>query len=146
MATYEFDENPFPLAYLITFRCYGTWLHGDERGSVDHEQNIYGLPFLPHDEAREDEERLRLKHAPVTLNEAARAIVEQTIPEVCQYRKWQLRALSVRTNHVHTVVAAACHPEKILNDFKTYCTRRMKEAGVWRSETSPWAQHGSRRY
>ena len=29
----DFDDNEFPLAYLITFRCYGTWLHGDERGS-----------------------------------------------------------------------------------------------------------------
>ena len=26
------DDNEFPLAYLITFRTYGTWLHGDERG------------------------------------------------------------------------------------------------------------------
>ena len=25
----DFDDNEFPLAYLITFRCYGTWLHGD---------------------------------------------------------------------------------------------------------------------
>ena len=24
-----------PLAYFITFTCYGNWLHGDERGSVD---------------------------------------------------------------------------------------------------------------
>ena len=31
----DFDENEFPLAYLITFRCYGTWVHGDERGSMD---------------------------------------------------------------------------------------------------------------
>ncbi|HMT07731.1 MAG TPA: hypothetical protein PKA82_06975 [Pyrinomonadaceae bacterium] len=24
----DFDENEFPLGYLITFRTYGTWLHG----------------------------------------------------------------------------------------------------------------------
>ena len=24
----DFDDNEFPLAYLITFRCYGTWLQG----------------------------------------------------------------------------------------------------------------------
>ncbi|MGQ0761444.1 MAG: hypothetical protein ACT4OT_05435 [Acidobacteriota bacterium] len=40
----DFDDNDFPLAYLITFRCYGTWLHGDERGSVDRKQNVYGTP------------------------------------------------------------------------------------------------------
>jgi len=26
------DITDFPLAYLITFRCYGTLLHGDKRG------------------------------------------------------------------------------------------------------------------
>jgi hypothetical protein len=25
----------YPLAYLTTRTAYGTWLHGDERGSVD---------------------------------------------------------------------------------------------------------------
>jgi len=32
---FESDNERIPLAYLITFRSYGTWLHGDERGSVD---------------------------------------------------------------------------------------------------------------
>jgi hypothetical protein len=41
----EFDDNIFPLAYLITFRCYGTWFHGDKRGSVDRRKfNSYGKP------------------------------------------------------------------------------------------------------
>jgi trehalose/maltose transport system substrate-binding protein len=31
----EFQDRSVALAYLITFRCYGTWLHGDIRGSVD---------------------------------------------------------------------------------------------------------------
>ncbi len=25
------DDNEWPLAYLITIRTYATWLHGDER-------------------------------------------------------------------------------------------------------------------
>ena len=38
----------FPLAYLITVRCYGTWLHGDDRLSVDrHGLNIYGKGRRP---------------------------------------------------------------------------------------------------
>ena len=39
-----------PLAYFITFRAYGTWLHGDERGAVDRRHNDYGTPYLPVDE------------------------------------------------------------------------------------------------
>ena len=43
----RFSTGEFALAYFITFRCYGTWLHGDERGSVDRFHNIYGMPFIP---------------------------------------------------------------------------------------------------
>ena len=42
----DFDDNEFPLAYLITFRCYGTWLHGDERGSMDRTHNVFGAPKI----------------------------------------------------------------------------------------------------
>jgi len=45
-------EKSIPLAYLITFTTYGTWLHGDPRGSVDREHNVWGTPFLDPDRAR----------------------------------------------------------------------------------------------
>ena len=38
-----------PLAYLITFACYGARLHGDESGSVDRHHNLPGTPYLPPD-------------------------------------------------------------------------------------------------
>jgi hypothetical protein len=44
---FESDHYRIPLAYLITFRSYGTWLHGDPRGSVDRFHNVYGKPRLP---------------------------------------------------------------------------------------------------
>ena len=40
-----FDRRP-PKAFLITFSCYGTRLHGDESGSVDRDHNAYHAPFL----------------------------------------------------------------------------------------------------
>lgn len=141
-----FNESHIPLAYLITFRCYGTWLHGDERGSVDQEHNVYGTPFLSPDKQREAEERGRLKQAPVTLDAARREAVAQAIHAVCQHRGWGLMAINVRTNHVHVVVSAGCKPEKALNDFKAYATRAMRQGGVWQSDLSPWSEHGSRRY
>jgi hypothetical protein len=111
----EFSESRIPLAYLITFRCYGTWLHGDARGSVDRDHNVYHTPFLSRDTKREHEEQLRLKHAPVELNEARRITVEAAVRGVCVQRGWALHAINVRTNHVHSVVTAGCRPEKILN-------------------------------
>jgi len=44
----DFQDRNEHLAYLITFRCYGTWLHGDERGSIDRRTyNRYGPPDMP---------------------------------------------------------------------------------------------------
>jgi REP element-mobilizing transposase RayT len=142
----EFSESRIPLAYLITFRCYGTWLHGDERGSVDQDHNIYGTPFLPRDQKREEEERQRLKQPPVKLDEARRIAVDKSIREVCNHRGWALRAINVRTNHVHVVVSAQCESKKLLNDLKAYATRGMRKAGVWSSPITPWAERGSRKY
>jgi REP element-mobilizing transposase RayT len=146
MSEQEFNESHIPLAYLITFRCYGTWLHGDERGSVDREHNVYGAPFLGHDEKWESDERIRLKHAPVELDAARRAVVRAAIREVCAHRKWALLAINVRTNHAHSVVAVTCKPQKVRDTFKAYTTRRMREAGVWKHTTTPWAEKGSGRY
>ncbi len=30
----RYEENSFPIAYLLTWRTFGTWLHGDERTSM----------------------------------------------------------------------------------------------------------------
>ena len=40
----EFSDDHIPLAYFITFRSYGTWLHGDKRGSVDRLHRRFVLP------------------------------------------------------------------------------------------------------
>jgi hypothetical protein len=44
MAPPMWNDTDLPLGYLITFRCYGTWLHGDERGSIDRFHNRYSPP------------------------------------------------------------------------------------------------------
>ena len=49
-----------PLAYFITWTCYGTWLHGRASGSVDDAHNCFGDPVLPPDPVREAEMRRRL--------------------------------------------------------------------------------------
>jgi hypothetical protein len=45
----EFKDDHVPLAYPITFRGFGTWLHGDSWGSVDRFHRLYGTPMLPPD-------------------------------------------------------------------------------------------------
>jgi REP element-mobilizing transposase RayT len=135
-----------PLGYFITFRTYGTWLHGDERGSVDRKQNEFGTPTVPTSEYREEWERSELKHAPVELDSGQREVVERTIREVCSHKAWKLMAVNVRTNHVHVVVDAPGAPEPVLNAFKAWATRRLAEAGLVERGARVWSRHGSTVY
>lgn len=126
----DFDDNKFPLAYLISFRTYGTWLHGDERGSVNRRRNKYGTPRIEPNPRLSNAERQQLKHPPVKLNARQRPAVEKAIREVCDHRRYLLRAINVRTNHVHTVVTAALKPEPILQAFQAYATRKLRRDGL----------------
>lgn len=141
------NDTKTPLAYLITFRCYGTWLHGDERGSVDRFHNRYQTPLVAPDKNRRQYNERRLKDKTVILNAKQRDSVEGAIREVCDFRNWLLHALNVRTNHVHAVVSTgSAKPERALNDFKSYATRKMRQNGCWVLEHSPWADRGSKRF
>jgi REP element-mobilizing transposase RayT len=147
MAPIVWNDTDLPLAYLITFRCYGTWLHGDERGSIDRFHNRYKTPYLPHSDRRRELNTGKLKSSPDTLNVEQRQSVDSAIREVCAHRSWFLHALNVRTNHVHVVVSiGADKPERALNAFKAYGTRRMRSCGNWQESHSPWADKGSKRH
>ena len=142
----DFDDNEFPLAYFMSFRTYGTWLHGDERGSVNRKQNKYGTPRIAPNSRLERSERNVLKHPPVRLDAHQRPVVENAIREVCEHRSYTLLAINVRTNHVHTVVSAQIKPEPILQAFQAYATRKLREAGLLPRNVKPWARHGSTPY
>jgi REP element-mobilizing transposase RayT len=141
------NDTDIPMAHLITFRSYGTWLHGDARGSVDRLHNHYKSPYLPPDRKRLEKNMKRLSGRIVTLSAKQRESTEDAIREACSVRTWTLRALNVRTNHVHAVVSiGAARPERVLNCFKAYATRKMRENGCWFSALSPWADKGSKRH
>lgn len=137
---------PPPLAYFLTWSVHGTWLHGDERGSVDRDNNARHMPPLPPDPARYDAMRARLKSPPRLLDEDARRIVDQTIRDHCRHRSWVLLALNVRSNHVHVVVRCPpdTTPEDAMSQLKAWCTRRLRAAGL--AAAKPWTEHGSTRW
>jgi REP element-mobilizing transposase RayT len=80
------------------------------------------------------------------LDDVKRAVVEEAIKEVCEHRRYDLLAINVRTNHFHTVVAAASKPEPIADAFKSYSTRKLREAGIIGNKVKPWVRGKSRRY
>src|SRR5437773_11793823 len=142
----DFNDRSAPVGYLITFRCYGTWLHGDARGSVDRHHRVYGTPTLQPSALRRTHDRDLLKQPPVTLNLGQRSVIESAIRETCNIRRWQLWTVNVRSNHVHSVVTANKKPEAVLSALKANATRAMREAGLWTSELSPWEFRGSKKY
>jgi len=142
----DFADRNSPLGYLITFRCYGTWLHGDERGSVDRHHRVYSTPGLQSSALRRQHDRDLLKQHPVRLNSQQTSGVEAAIRETCSMRRWQLWTVNVRSNHVHAVVSANKEPDAVLSALKANATRAMREAGLWTSELSPWEYRGSKKY
>ncbi len=64
-----------PLAYLITWTTYGSWLPGDERGWVEK-----GRPGIQSPQADKRDHALdQMAEGPVVLNSEQRAIVAKTI-------------------------------------------------------------------
>lgn len=143
----EWNDTGIPLAYLITFRCYGTWLHGDERGSVDRFHNIYDMPFIQPNPQLNNYIAKNLKNKPVELDAKMRGVVETAIRDTCQKRNWGLLAINVRTNHIHTVVKTGNrNPNQALSALKANSTRELREKGIWNSESTPWADKGSKKW
>src|SRR5437660_9601324 len=143
----DFQDRSEPLGFLITFRSYRTWLHGEERGSVDRRHyNRYGTPGMPPNKRLLAEETMALRHAPVILNREQRTVVEDAIRKVCEQRKYTLHAVNARSNHVHSVVTAPRKPEYVLNSFKSYATRKLRETNLLNESIKPWARHGSTPY
>ena len=141
------NDTDIPLAYFISFRAYGTWLHGDARGSIDRFNNRYKSPYIrPNDKWQQHNQQL-LRRPPLTLRTAHRKAVKSAIRDTCNRRKWFLQAINVRTNHVHTVVSASLKkPEHVLGAFKANATRQLREDGLWPHPFSPWADKGSKRW
>ena len=137
---------PIPLAYLITFTCYGTRLRGDEDGSVDRDHNIPGTAFLPPKPSRVLAQQERMNQEARTLDREERDWVLDSIRNVCAQRGWVLWAVHVRSTHTHLVVAAPDPPEKVLNDVKAYASRTLNRANRDGADRRRWARHGSTRY
>jgi REP element-mobilizing transposase RayT len=134
------------MRYFITFACYGGHLHGDELGSVDRRHNLPGSRLLEADPQRASAEHQRMNQPPYSLDRDSRVAVLEALREVCLHRGWNLLAAHVRTNHVHVIVEAAVRPERVMNDFKSYSSRRLKRLGVDGPDRKRWARHGSTRW
>ena len=133
------------VTYLITFTCYGTHLHGDESGSVDKLHNVPGMRLVDPDPGRLRAAIGRMTQAPNGLDACKREIVLTSIGEVCSFKSWDLLAAHVRSNHVHVVVSSTEKPDKVMNAFKAYASRKLNQCAL-DAPCRRWTRHGSTRY
>lgn len=138
----DYEENEFPLAYLITFRTYGTWLHGDERTSVSRQLKGIIDINVPLKERMKEE----MTGKPIILDPHQRQVVQVSVKEVCLHRNYTLYAVNIRSNHGHAVIGAKAKPERIADNLKAYSTRRLREAGLIPSDVKVWSRGRSRKY
>jgi REP element-mobilizing transposase RayT len=133
------------LAYFITFSTYGTWIHGDERGSVDHEHSTVGEALLPASAELEHAREALMTDPEYRMEAAERETVLTAIRQHAEFRGWFLRAAHVRTNHVHLVVIGNAKPERMMTEFKAYASRAINRVSgdVKRKH---WTRHGSTRW
>ena len=87
-----------------------------------------------------------MDQAPYNMDQIRRDAVLEAIQEVCGQRGWSLLAAHVRSNHVHTVVQAEVPPERVMNDFKAYASRRLNRISLDELDRKRWARHGSTRF
>ncbi len=137
-----------PLAYFLTWTCHGSWMHGDERGSVDKDHNKVSTPLLPVDAARVAEETSLMCGHGIRFDPQSRDLVEATIRRHCEIRRWKLYAVAVRTNHVHVVVCCGENtpPESAMEQFKAWSTRALRDAKIVDRNQGVWTSHGSTRW
>lgn len=134
-----------PRAYFITFTCHGTWLHGDERGSVDKEHNQPSQPFLPPNPGLHRKEAESC--VPYYMDEPRRKIALQALVDWARKKEWKLWAVHVRSNHIHIVITAlGKEVERVMNELKAAISRKMNRAYPTEASQTRWTRHGSTRY
>ena len=136
-----------PIAFLITWTTYGTWLPGDARGWVEY-KNGFQLP-VP---IRELEAAARMTEDACILRPNQRLRVEAQVEETCRHKGWILHAVNCRSNHIHLVVTSTAAPKTIRKQIKAWCTRCLNELqaalGIPEKDqrTNWWTERGSIRW
>jgi REP element-mobilizing transposase RayT len=134
---------PEPVGYMLTWTTYGTWLHGDARGSWNAKANADRDHFVPPDLRFENYRKSQLKAPPLLLDAAMRRIVREAIEDQCAYSGWELMALNVRTNHVHPVLPTVAKSASMLQQLKARATRLLRENRLLETDRPVWTTGGS---
>lgn len=143
--------------WLFTNTTYGTWLPGNERGSVTSVRDISRGSRIEHDQPDtpweghipgiERSALALLKAPPIFLSLAQAEIVLAQFQETALYRDRTLHAVSIMPNHWHMVVTLPGDPDpdRVLSDFKAYASRVLNRKYGRPTSKTWWTMRGSKR-
>ena len=143
---FAMTKNTSAFAYFITFRTYGTWLHGDERSSTSRRNNQFGKPFITPWKPLHDAMKKQMNESPFILNSSHSQTVLQSLMDTCKYNHWVLYAAHVRANHAHIIVQSDVTKEKTMSTLKCYATKNLKKYHrELTHRTHFWSRNGSKK-
>lgn len=137
-------QHSQPIAYFYTITTYGTWLHGDERGSVNRKGETLGTHYLKPYPKLEALRKSQLAQEPLMLDAKMRDAVQRAIEAYCAFKNLNPLEINVRTNHVHAAIAGTEEPTKTLQGIKAYATRALRDEGLIARDRSAWTSGGSK--
>ena len=149
-------------SWLLSNTYYGTWLPGDERGSVTSVRDRrpedppsdfrfeHDLPGTPYDDEMPGLRAAALeqmKGPPVYFDLEKAEIVFAQFQETARYRGHVLRAIAIMSNHLHFVVQVEGDPDpaRLLADFKAYGSRALNRRFGKPPSDTWWTTKGSKR-
>ena len=117
-----------PIAYHLTWTCYGQWLPGDARGFVDREHRTPDSPYAEPDLRLYTASANRMAEHACWLSDRHRAVAQAALEEACQHRGWTLEEVNVQPDHVHLALRAPPLTGKrameALKSWATMCLNR----------------------
>jgi REP element-mobilizing transposase RayT len=134
-----------PIAFFFTVTTYGTWLHGDKRGSVNRKGKSLATHYLGPNEKLESIRRAQMIQEALILDAAMRGCVQRAIESFCEFKLWKVLALNVRTNHFHLMTPCHERSEKMLQAIKAAATRALREVNLVGLDRRVWTSGGSAR-
>jgi REP element-mobilizing transposase RayT len=143
--------------WLFTNTTYGTWLPGNERGSVTSvrdasassriEHDKYGTPWEGHIPGIHTSATSLLKCPPIFFTFTQAEILLAQFIETAEYRERTLHAISIMPNHWHmvTTVPGDPDPNSVLSDIKAYGSRALNRVYEKPASNTWWTMRGSKR-
>ncbi|MBN1392270.1 MAG: transposase [Sedimentisphaerales bacterium] len=126
------------IGYMITWTTYGTWLQGRKQGFVK-DGRVRGENIA----IKKDCEN-KLESRPVQFGRNERDIVRDAILEAAKRFQQKMRAIAVRSNHVHIVAEYVEVPMGILvGHYKSAGRIALKE---WGFEGKVWTRGYDKRF